>query len=756
MPFLQRVVDSIRHAQKLLDDDSFSLLQSTSRTAILTTGAVYGAFHIIATLFWTRIFSPPIWIVTAIMAVTIILSLWVMRRVFFLSHAIWFVGLAAAILAAHTLFNQPMVLLLLAVFPLMAVMMVGLRGAFIVTLFTLAVIVYLTKIPWLAPIPGNFQLVLGFSALAMGGIGWGMSNNLVSAIEAAVYHHRLAVQRLEETRQHRAEISVLLREQGKTNYQLDRMNKMLEYARSRAEEAREDRDRFAMAVSHELRSPLNFIIGFSDLIVNSPETYAPVETWPTGLYQDIEGIYRSSTHLLGLINDILDMGKIDAHQMTLLRDRVSIDQVIAEVEGMAETSVTNKGLWLHVDVAKGLPDVYVDRTRIRQVLINLITNALRFTKHGGITIRAKLVDEKTIQVEVQDTGSGIPADEFDRIFDEFRQGGTANWQRTEGSGLGLAISRRFIELHGGEMDVESEVGSGSLFRFTLPVIEPVHVGELGDDEPSKGAKERMPFQPSEKDPLLIFLSANGLWGRLLAETLTGYRVTVIREPQALRKLVQSLYPQAVIVDESLAADDEVQLFCQNPPYDIPIITFTSPLDIGREADLPANVLRYIVKPVNRQVLMETLERIPRARRLLVVDDDPNMIRLVTQLFKAEEMTSGQVLDYELVNAANGLEAFDTLVGGGIDAVLLDLNLPDMDGFSLLDTMQSDERLRDIPVIIISASDIPQSSAVQYKGMVKVDIHRPFTRDELASTILSVLEEVSTVYPGEDDRYVDPR
>ena len=140
-----------------------------------------------------------------------------------------------------------------------------------------------------------------------------MSSNLISAIEASSYHYNEAVRRLEETRQHRAQISVLLREQTKANYQLERMNRMLAYARAKADEAREDRDRFTLAVSHELRSPLNFILGFSDLMVNSPETYAARESWPPGLYDDVQEIYRSSTHLLGLINDILDMGKMDAH-----------------------------------------------------------------------------------------------------------------------------------------------------------------------------------------------------------------------------------------------------------------------------------------------------------------------------------------------------------------------------------------------------------------------------------------------------------
>ncbi len=149
--------------------------------------------------------------------------------------------------------------------------------------------------------------------------GWSLSSNLFDALEAASYHYSEARRLLGETQYNQAEISRILKDRNQVNYQLERMNEMLKFSRTQAEEARENRNRFMLAVSHELRSPLNFIIGFSDLMVNAPETYAPKSNWPAGLYDDIQEIYTSSKHLMRLINDILDMGKIDVGQMSLYR-----------------------------------------------------------------------------------------------------------------------------------------------------------------------------------------------------------------------------------------------------------------------------------------------------------------------------------------------------------------------------------------------------------------------------------------------------
>lgn len=728
--------------------EDFELLQSTSRTAMLTTGAIYLIFHLIATLFWPEIFSPSLWAATLIMAAAMAFGLMLLDKVFILAQAIWFSGLASAALYAYTVYQRPEIALFFWLFPLMAEMIYGLRGALVVEGLTILLITNLWRIPWVAPLPQNYDLVLVMGSLAMTGLGWGMSSNMMSAIEAAIYHHRVALQRLEETRRHRAEISVLLTEKSKSNYQLDRLNRMLEFARAQAEEASDDRERFSLAVSHELRSPLNFIVGFSDLIVNSPETYGPMEDWPPGLYEDIDGIYRSSTHLLSLINDILDMGKIDAHQMTLLRDRVTIEQILIEVEEMVEKAVSEKGLRLYVEVQDGLPALNVDRTRIRQVLINLITNALRFTSQGKIVLRAFREDGNGLRIEVEDTGMGIAQEDLGKIFDEFRQVGNPNWQRSEGTGLGLSIARRFVELHGGKMSVESTLGKGSCFSFTLPMQENVmEMHEMDLLSPRSGvARARVLSSGSDA---LVYLCSNGFWARIFSDTLREYKVTITKDPGRLAALVTQMYPRAVIVDQALLDDELVQEFLHNPPYDLPVICFTPPLVSEGEPDLPKNVARYLVKPVTRGELSEALGAISGAKhlqggRLLLVDDDPTMLRFMTQILKSSsaEAEEGLGVQFDLTHISNGTDALDWMRSGQADVLLLDIGLPDMDGLHLLDQMQGDARTRDIPVIIISASDPPQMVFSQEKGMLSLRINRPFRREELAGLLSAALKEVA--------------
>lgn len=733
--------------------ETYELLRSNSRTAIITTGAVYLVFHFIATLFWPEMFSPSLWFVSTIVFTTIVISLALLNRVFLLAQVTWFGGLVTAVIFAFNTYQQPWILLFLALVPLMAEMILGLRGAAVVTFFLILLEANLANLPGILPLPAGFERVIIFSSLGLGGIGWGMSNNLISAIEAANYQYGVALERLEETRKHRAEISLLLKEQSRINYQLDRLNEMLQFARARAEEARDDRDRFAMAVSHEMRSPLNFIIGFSDLIVHSPDTYAPLETWPEGLYEDIEGIYRSSNHLLSLINDILDMGKIDAHQMALLRERVGLARIIAEVEKIVETTVEKKGLYLHVEVEKDLPEPYVDRTRIRQVLINLVTNALRFTTQGGVTIRACRFGEQLLRVEVSDTGSGIPNNELDKIFDEFHQGGNLNWQRGEGSGLGLSISRRFVELHGGKIRVESEIGKGSIFSFTLPVGEAVI--EMGGDLSAglhRLTAERAARGREGNSPLLLYLCACSSEANRLADSLPGYQVVLLNDPGDLSIVVPQLYPHALVIDEDFLDKEPVQAFLNRPPYALPVISlnFTGPpADASR---LPPNVIRYLVKPVTQALLLDALQLIKeKARHLLLVDDDPTMYQFVAKVLETEEARTRIPIDCRILNARNGTEALDILTGGQVDAVLLDLNLPDMDGINLLDQMQTDSRLKAIPVIIVSASEQTGLMTVYPRGDFRVIMNRPFRLDEITGILAAVLKEVAVNFEQDEEK-----
>ncbi len=734
----------LRLNRDLIDQE---LLQSTSRKVIYTTGGIYLVWHFIATLLWPDTFSPSLWIITLMMLLTFTATIQLLTRYFLAAQIIWFSGMIGAILIAYHNYDRPETLLLLALLPLMAEVMTGLLGTAILEGVIIGLVLSAEQIPFLAPMPTGYPLALCLVSLATSALGWGLSDNLISAIEASSYHYREAVRRLEETREHRARISVLLREQTKANYQLNRLNKMLSYARARAEEAREDRDRFTMAVSHELRSPLNFVIGFSDLMVNSPETYGPVDQWPPGLYDDIQEIYRSSKHLLGLINDILDMGKIDANQMVLFKERAQIEEIVATVVDMVNAATHQKGLYLRTEIEPDLPIIYADCTRIRQVLLNLVTNAMRFTTEGGITIRVRRFEDHFLRIEVEDTGTGISPENLEKVFDEFRQVGNEVWRRNQGSGLGLSIARRFIQLHEGEIGAESELGKGSLFYFTLPVQESLPENELLSAEGlAKMARQPELAKPADQDHLLVFLSSNPFWARVFSEKIAGYNVSVIQDPEQLPFVVGQLYPRAAIVDQSLARKESVQQFIKNPPYDLPIISFTFPGNDNQNVVLPSGVIRYLVKPVSRNTLLDAIHLLGNnVRNLLVVDDDPSMVRYLIQTLKSSADEIKLPPECRLHSAGNGREALEIIQREGIDAMLLDLDLPDITGLAVLEQMQNNPAYANIRTIIVSANDINQMFSLNQSGLLELSIRRPFTRQELSDVVQTLVEKVIPMY-----------
>jgi signal transduction histidine kinase len=535
------------------------LMQSVSHKVMGTTIAAYLIWHMVATLAWPQQFSPSLFLITLVMFVTAVLAWALLKNYYLLAQFVWFLGLTVSVITAYYFYQIPDILFLFGFFPLMSEVMLGIIPTVVFEGFLIVLAFMWNNFVFLPPLPSSFQLALVIISVVAAVLGWGILDNLISSIEAASYHYQEALRGLNEAREHRAEISVLLKDVNRANYQLENLNRMLIYARAQADEAREERDRFAMAVSHELRSPLNFIIGFSDLMVNSPETYAKITNWPHGLYDDIKEIYKSSTHLMSLINDILDMGKMDAQQMVLFKEKIDFAQVIEDVRQMVHSAVESKGLKLIIEVQPDIPLVYVDRTRIRQVLLNLVTNSLRFTRKGSITLRACMQSADILRVEVIDTGVGIAKGDQSKVFKEFRQVGNQTYQRGEGSGLGLSIGRRFIQMHGGDMGLESDLGAGSTFYFTLPIHQQVESLD-GNNEAAEEIENPLIRRElnDEKIPSLLFLSRDAFSARVFAESMHGIKATLISDPGQLATTVLTAYPRSVIIDESLLGNTQVQ------------------------------------------------------------------------------------------------------------------------------------------------------------------------------------------------------
>ena len=733
------------------EKSSTDLLISTSRNAIYSTISIYLGFHFIASLFYTSIFSPKLWNCTIIMLVTFLLTIWLINKVYLAAQFIWLTGLFTAILTGFFLFQRPEILFLLAVLPIMATVMMGVGGALVVDLFLVIAILTIPEIKQLPPIPQGYPFALIFSFVFGSIFGWGISSNLLSAIEESSFHYYEARKRLEETRQHRAEISHMLKEQSQSNYQLKQMNRMLEQARESAEEAKEDRDRFAMAVSHELRTPLNFIIGFSDLMVHAPETYSELEEWPVGLYDDVQEIYNSSQHLLGLINDILDMGKIDAKRMPIFRERIKPIILLEEIRKLVFAQIETKGLELEIDCDLNLPYIFVDRTRIRQVLLNVVTNSLRFTKQGQIKITTRLINEDEIEMAITDTGPGISEEDLQKIFDEFRQVGQENWSREKGSGLGLSISKRFVELHGGKMSVESQLGHGTTIRITLPVLEPLQSIFADREDLQEGGERRLAsVYAKTQSPVILCFSLDTLRENLLSQSVIQHEILFIDNLTQLEESVNNFFPSAIIVDETIANQEDVRDYLHHLPHDIPVISFSFSAISNRSFALPFGVYRYLVKPVTREKLILTINSLGMDyRAFLVVDDDPTLVRLFTQVIKSSIKDDPSLERFEFIPAYSGREALDYLELNKIDAVLLDLDLPDIHGTEVLSEIQKDEQLKHLPVIIISASELNEEIPNVNSAILKILVNRPFEINEISSVIQSVINHMKPLYQERD-------
>ncbi|HEX5415847.1 MAG TPA: HAMP domain-containing sensor histidine kinase, partial [Chloroflexota bacterium] len=349
---------------------------------------------------------------------------------------------------------------------------------------------------------------------------------LKQSLEWAMSSHLDARKRAEEAERHRGELGRVVKSLTETHERLEHLTAELDRARLAAENARSLKAKFAAYISHELRTPLNLIIGFSEMMVLAPHTYGDA-VLPPAYRGDINAIYQSARHLATLINDVLDLSQIDAHRMALDRDDVPVREVIEEAVSTVEAAYTEKGLCLQVAVDDGLPVLYIDRTRIRQVLLNLLGNALRFTERGGVTISA-LRDRRDVLVSVADTGRGIPAADLPRLFDDFRQAEQPESEAGEGSGLGLAIARRFVALHGGWIKADSECGRGTRITFALPAshtfVDALPSQTDGDYETAQSRSSNLPIVAVDgDDPWLL---------RTSQRYLDGYRI-VSADPAAL-------------------------------------------------------------------------------------------------------------------------------------------------------------------------------------------------------------------------------
>lgn len=569
------------------------------------------------------------------------------------------------------------------------------------------------------------------------------------AIEWSWSSYQQARRLLDEAREQSLELQQTKEDLIQANLQLTHLSEQLRILHQIAEDARRAKEEFVANVSHELRTPLNMIIGFSEVILQSPHVYGA--SLPPALQADISVIQRNSQHLASLVNDVLDLSQVDAGRMALSKEWVSLTQIVEEAIVAVEPLFRSKGLTLEARLPPDLPSLYCDRTRVRQVVLNLLSNAGRFTERGGARVDARQ-EGRTLIVSVADTGPGISAEDQKRIFAPFQQLDGSLRRRHGGSGLGLSISKAFVELHGGRMWVESTPGQGTVFSFSLPVTEPVALD--GDDvarwfspyhtyegraRPSRAPKPQL-------RPRLILLDADDTLARLLTRYQEGVDLVVCREAEQAAAEARVAPARALLINEATqrqAAAWEQHL--ADVPSSVPILRCNIPGEATAAERL--GVAGYLVKPIGRERLLEALAAVvDEGAAVLVVDDEPEVVQLIGRMLLA----CGR--GYRVLRALDGQRALDLLRERHPDVMLLDLMMPGKDGFAVLQEKNEDAALRSIPVIAISARD-PAGESTISNALTVTRSSGLSSRDLLAC--LDAVSEALAVVPRQRSASGDP-
>ena len=574
---------------------------------------------------------------------------------------------------------------------------------------------------------------------------WATSKNLYTALHWAWTDSESSMHNLKEARRYQGELAAALRQLEEANYRLERANYALTLARAEAVQARQLKAQFAAHVSHELRTPINLIVGFAELMLNNPEIYGDAPL-PNSYVADLTAIYRSARHLRGLIDDILDLSQIDAGALPVLKELTDIGALVHEAVATAQQLLERKGLSIQVDIGAGLPLLSLDRLRIRQVLLNLLSNAVRFTEHGGISIRT-YQDKGHVLVEVTDTGVGIRPEELGKLFEPFHQLASSPTRGPGGTGLGLAISRRFIELHGGRIWVTSKgiPGKGTTFGFALP-IQP----EPPTSIPSDREDRRWQLPSAPPAPTVVVLDDDPAIVNLFQRYLEEYRVVGATRRTEAVELATKLRAHAVVVDlPSAGSSEEWQREWSQVAREHGLRVVGCPMPSGRRTARTLGLVDYLVKPVTREMLLESMRVVaPSARTVLVVDDEPQMVRLLCGMLRAASVRYQPLVAY---SGEQALEAMSRMVP---DLVLLDILMPRVGGLTVLEKMKADPALASVPVIAVSARGAVEAISPSPARTLVVISDEPFPISRLlgmAKTIFDALPPAEAKEPSSGPR-----
>jgi signal transduction histidine kinase/CheY-like chemotaxis protein len=487
------------------------------------------------------------------------------------------------------------------------------------------------------------------------------------------------------------------------------------------EMASQHKSQFVASMSHELRTPLNAIIGLTEMMVNNAVRFGTEKA-----AEPLRRVHRAGTHLLGLINQVLDLSKIEAGKLELSPETVNLVPLLEDVIGTARQLAEQNKNRLVVESPENLGTLTVDPMRLRQILLNLLSNACKFTKQGEVKLRVKkVVDGRSwIEISVADTGIGLTPEQQAKLFEEFTQADSSTARQYGGTGLGLAITRKLARMMGGDVTVTSESGKGSVFTVRLPAgaASPATLSSGSDGGRSPTA-----------DCVLV-IDDDATARELIADHLKAEGFSVVTAPGGAEglRLAKELRPTAITLDVMMPDVDGWSVLAalrQDAELaEIPVIMITIVDEHRRGIALGA--VGYLTKPIDRERLHRLVSRfraqVPPTRVLLVEDDAVQRERMRGWLEGPQ---------WNVQEAENGREALNRIQERKPDVILLDLMMPEMDGFAVVAALQKEVGWRDIPVIVITSLDLDAKDRARLNsGVQSVLVKERFQPADLVERI----------------------
>ncbi len=509
----------------------------------------------------------------------------------------------------------------------------------------------------------------------------------------------------------------------------------LSEARMAADMANRAKSSFLANMSHELRTPLNAIIGYSEMLQEDA-----MDLGQEQFVADLVKIQSAGRHLLDLINEVLDLSKIEAGKIELVFEQADVRPVFHEIAATIQPLIAKNANQFHLDVAQNLGSMRTDVTRLRQCVFNLLSNACKFTRHGTVALRAcreNIGGAEWLRITVSDTGIGMTEEQVGKIFEAFSQADSTTTRDYGGTGLGLTITRRLCRMMGGDVTVESTPGKGSTFTILLPM------SQAAPTEADPGTVHTPPESARTPQNTVLVIDDEDSARELIARQLTGTGLHIVGAASGEEglRLARELLPVAITLDVVMPHMDGwavlSALKADPRTADIPVIICS--VEEKQNMGFALGAIEYLTKPIDRERLTKTVNALGRRARsdhVLIVEDEPSTRQLLSHLFRRK--------GWDVSEAENGRIALDRIAESIPGLVLLDLMMPEMNGFEFVAHLQKNEQWRRIPVVVITAKDLTAEDRERLSGRVSKILQKG--KFKLEDVLREVRESLDQIVP----------